>query len=200
MKVCLYLKICLIEAGFDRCKSHIYISKDKGDVIKYLGSANIPKRTFDEHMVVEKKDQTLWMLVRTIDGIGQSFSYDRGKTWTKAEDTGIRGPNSRFFIKRLSSGNLIMIYHYNFNGRNNLTAKLSINDGRTWEGGLLLDERSDVSYPDAVQDENGLIYAIYDRERYKAKEILMAKFSENDILEGKCISQNAKLKILISKA
>lgn len=187
------------EVAPEGCKSHVYISKDNGKTIEYLGSADIPNRTFDEHMVVEKRDGTIWLLVRTKDGIGQSFSNDRGKTWTKGEDSGIRGPNSRFFIRRLNSGNLMLINHDNFNGRNNLTAKISLNDGRTWNCGLLLDERADVSYPDAVQDENDVIYAIYDRERNKAKEILMAKFTEIDILKGKCISDDAQLKILVNK-
>ena len=180
-------------------KSCIYISKDYGKSIQYQGSAEVPNRTFDEHMVVEKEDRTLWMLVRTKEGIGQSFSHDKGKIWTNGKDTEIKGPNSRFFIRRLNSGNLLMIYHHNFTGRNNLTARVSGNDGITWRGGLLLDERTDVSYPDAVQDESGLIYVIYDRERYKAKEILMARFTEKDILEGKCISEDAKLKIIVDK-
>ena len=37
--------------------------------------------------------------------------------------------------------------------------------GKSYEGFLLLDERSDVSYPDAVEGSDGYIYIIYDRER-----------------------------------
>lgn len=38
-----------------------------------------------KNMIVEKKDGTLWMLTRTFDGIGESFSNDDGRTWTPGE-------------------------------------------------------------------------------------------------------------------
>jgi hypothetical protein len=47
----------------------------------------------------------------------------------------------------------------------------------TWTGGLLLDERMNVSYPDSVQAPNLKIYVVYDhRGRFTAREILMAVF------------------------
>ena len=42
---------------------------------------------------------------------------------------------------------------------------LSDDDGVTWQHKLLLDERNEVSYPDAVE-HNGFIYIIYDRVFY----------------------------------
>jgi hypothetical protein len=50
-----------------------------------------------------------------------------------------------------------------------------------------------------VEDEKGLIHAVYDRERNKAKEILMARFTEDDILKGACSSNNSVLKETINK-
>ena len=41
----------------------------------------------------------------------------------------------------------------------------STDDGKTWNDGLLLDERKGVSYPDGVQDRHGLIWITYDRDR-----------------------------------
>ena len=38
-------------------------------------------------------------------------------------------------------------------------------DGRTWGGGLVLDERKSVSYPDGQQQADGLIRLIYDYDR-----------------------------------
>ena len=64
----------------------------------------------------------------------------------------------------------------------------------------MLDERIGVSYPDVTQDDNGVIYVVYDWERYKAREILMATFTEEDILAGRCVSPNARLRMLVSKA
>jgi hypothetical protein len=46
-----------------------------------------------------------------------------------------------------------------------MTAFVSENDGATWKGGLLLDER-ESSYPDGVQAEDSTLFVIYDHQRY----------------------------------
>ena len=153
------------------------------------------------------------MLVRTLYGIGQSFSYDMGKTWTGGENSGLGGPNARFFIRRLSSGNLLLINHaesspdkdvelflkgQTWRKRSHLTAFLSCDDGKTWEGGLLLDERGGA-YPDGAEDKEGVIRIIYDHERHKEGEICMASFKEEDIVAGKQVSKDLKLKQLVNR-
>ena len=99
------------EALKDERFSNITISADNGKTFFRRGGASIAHRAFDEHMIVELKDGRLWMLVRTEYGIGQSFSSDCGKTWSPGEDSKLGGPNSRFFIRRLSSGNLLLVNH-----------------------------------------------------------------------------------------
>ena len=198
--------------------SNVYASTDCGKTITLRGHADIPGRSFDEHMLVEKKDGALWMLVRTFKGIGESFSTDGGYTWTPGRNSHIDGPCSRFFIRRLKSGRLLMINHYNFDqridlddimnqgnvkswkGRSHLTAMLSEDDGETWPYTLLLDERNEVSYPDAKEADNGYIYVTYDWERVTQREILMARFTEDDILRGKILSPEGKLRVLVNKA
>lgn len=51
--------------------SNVYVSSDEGKTINLRGHADIPKRSFDEHMIVEKQDGTLWLLARTFEGIGE---------------------------------------------------------------------------------------------------------------------------------
>jgi hypothetical protein len=94
----------------------------------------------------------------------------------------------------------LLVNHYRFQGRNNLTAMLSEDEGKTWYGHLILDERSDVSYPDGVEGSGGVCYVIYDRERTKAKEILLARFTETDVEAGKPATEACRLKQLVSKA
>lgn len=186
-----------------------YETRDCGKTFRCLGGADVPERWFDEHMFLQRNDGSISMYVRTKYGIGVCHSAD-GVKWSEGEDSKLKGPNSRFFIRRLKSGNVLLINHVHFNGRNNLTAQLSLDDGKTFVGGLLLDERCDVSYPDGTQDGEGYIYAIYDRERgcFKksleenrrcAKEILFAKFTEKDILAGKIESAGGMLKQIVSK-
>ena len=198
--------------------SNVYASLDEGRTIALRGHADIPHRSFDENMIVEKRDGSLWMLTRTCDGIGESFSTDGGYTWTPGRKSHIDGPCSRFHIRRLRSGRLLMINHYQFDqridledimsqgnvkswkGRSHLTALLSEDDGQTWPYYLLLDERNEVSYPDAKEAADGMIYVCYDWERVTQREILMARFTEDDILQGHLSDKRSKLRVLVNKA
>lgn len=194
----------------EKAGSYVYKSSDNGKTFVCMGMADIRNRSFDEHMVLELTNGVLKMYVRTNYGIGVSHSYDRGKTWSTGEDSKLGGPCSRFFIRRLKSGRILLINHINFKGRNNLTALLSEDDAKTFPYSLMLDERNNVSYPDAVECEDGYIYITYDRERgsFKhslreaysaAREILTAKISEEDILSGKLVSKEGFLKNVVCK-
>lgn len=191
-----------------RALSNVYSSSDHGKTFQYKGGIAIPGRYYDESVLVEKKNGLLWMLVRCEDGVGQAFSKDGGKTWENPGKSDIPGPNSRFQVMRLRSGNLLMVNHQPENGlyrpnpdeeffyiRSQLTAYLSCDDGKTWSKQLLLDERDGVSYPDVAQDDNGDIYIIYDYNRYKDMEILMAviRETEDNGLEAK------QLKVVVDK-
>ena len=180
--------------------SNVYASYDQGKTFELIGHADYVDRLIDEHMLVERRDGSLWMLIRARNGIGQAFSCDGGHTWEGESDTGWGGPCSRFFIRRLRSGELVLVNHAHFTGRNNLTAFLSDDDGATWTGGLLLDGRDGVSYPDGVEDENGNLYIIYDRERLGAREILLARVTKADIRAGKLVSDGSFLHRLANKA
>ena len=64
----------------------------------------------------------------------------------------------------------------------------------------MLDERADVSYPDADEAGDGYIYITYDRDRVNEREILMARITEQDILEGNLISPGSALRMTVNKA
>jgi len=189
--------------------SYVYKTSDNGKTFVELGYAEVPNRTCDEHMVVELNNGVLMMLVRTNYGIGASYSYDRGKNWSHGEPSELKGPGSRFFISRLRSGRLLFISHHNFTGRNNLTAFLSEDDGKTFPYSLLLDGRNQVSYPDAVE-RGGNLYIVYDRERgcfkdsleeayASAREVLTAKITEEDILNGSINPETSYLQKVVCK-
>lgn len=185
----------------DEHGSAVWASTDDGKTWRLRGKAPVPDSDFDEHMVVERRDGSLWMLARTRFGIGETVSHDRGRTWANWTDSGIPHPVTRFFIRRLASGNLLMIRHHEMAGktRSHLAAYVSKDDGKTWTGGLMLDERQAVSYPDAIEAPDGLIYAVYDFERHGAKEILLTVFREADAKEGKWVSGDARQRVVINK-
>lgn len=183
-------------------KPGVIVSEDQGQTWHWRGGAVVEDRVFDEPMIVEKNDGTLWMLIRTKTGISESFSMDQGYSWSHARPSMFASPSSRFHFTRLASGRLLLINHLgNPNrGRTHLTAMLSEDDGATWPHRLLLDEREKVSYPDAVHTDDGRLWIVYDRSRYDEKEVLLAKITEADIIAGKLETTDSQLKILVSKA
>jgi predicted neuraminidase len=186
--------------------AQVVCSADNGQTFHLRGAASIPKkedRNCDEHMLVERQDGALWMLVRTTYGLGESVSDDRGKTWAHVAPSAIEHATARFLIRRLRSGHLLLVKHgplQQRTGRSHLTAYLSDDDGKTWRGGLLIDERPGVSYPDAVQSPDGTIYHIYDHDRTGAKHILLATFTEADVRAGQPVSDRARFRVLINQA
>jgi len=185
--------------------ARMVVSTDRGQTWTLRGAANVPvaARQFDEHMIVERRDGSLWMLVRTKYGLGESVSTDRGRTWPEVRPTTIPHPSARFFLTRLASGNLLLVKHGPLDkatGRSHLTAYVSRDDGRTWGGGLLLDERTGVSYPDGQQTADGTIRIIYDFSRTDARNILVASFREEDAAAGREVSGAVRLRQLVSKA
>lgn len=185
----------------------VYASDDEGKSFYKLGHSDAEKRSYDEHMLMVCADGMLKMFIRAWYGIAESVSEDGGKTWSYGRDNGWGGPCSRFHVRKLLSGKWLLINHKNFSGRNNLTAMISNDEGKTWNRGLLLDGRSNVSYPEADFGSDGAIYVVYDRERgalydktvNPAKEILMCKIYEDEIEEGKLLHSSSFLQRVIDK-
>jgi len=185
--------------------ARMVVSSDQGETWIVRGACNVPGdvRSVDELMIIERKDGSLWMLVRTQYGIGESVSTDHGVTWPELVPSGIPHPNARSFITRLSSGSLLLVKHGPMDkktGRSHLTAFVSMNDGQTWDGGLLLDKRNGISYPDGQQAADGTVYITYDYSRTGKRHILFAAFREEDAAEGKNVSGDVRLRQLISDA
>ncbi len=176
-----------------------YATLDQGKTFQLRGTANVlPPETRgpDEPMIVERKDGSLWMLVRR-RGIAETVSQDAGKTWSPVKQTSLPHPMARFFLRRLKSGALLLVKHGPLDvrtRREKLMAFVSDDDGQTWHGGLMLDEREKITYPDGVQAPDGTIYIVYDYNRTPNGEVLMATFTEADVRAGKPVSEKVRLR------
>jgi predicted neuraminidase len=183
--------------------ANVFVSTDQGATWQRRGCVKFPNLDWHEHMFVQRKDGSLWMLARTRNGIMESTSSDGGRTWSKPARSAIKHPVARFHIRRLASGRILLIKHGEtidrHEGRSKLTAWLSEDEGETWKGGLMLDPRTGISYPDGFQAPDGTIYISYDRNRSTDGEILLARFTEADILAGKLVGPRSKLRMLISR-
>ncbi|MAD81124.1 MAG: sialidase family protein [Planctomycetota bacterium] len=177
---------------------NLLVSNDEGKTWQHRATVPTHNREWIEAMGIERKNGDLWLLARTSKGIAESTSSDKGQTWTvfKKSPT-IAHPSARFFVQRLASGNLLLIKHgteiNKHTGREALSAWLSVDDGATWSGGLVIDHRKNVSYPDGFQAPDGSIYISYDWRRGSKGHILYAKFTEADVIAAELVNQESRI-------
>ena len=199
-----------VEVGDSHVEStRIYVSKDKGKTWQLrssIASAAATNRRWPETSIAQAGDGTLIIASRLEGGNGggveKSISKDYGYTWSPYEinlDEPFIGPGSKLHIMGLSNGNLVMINHATTTSRSLLYAYLSQDNGQTWPYKLALDLRSDISYPCAFEAENSQIYVVWDKGRYKEKEIRVSSITEEDIIAGEIISENSFSKHCVSK-
>ena len=182
--------------------SNVYRSRDHGVTFAMTGQARAPSTRVDEHMIVQRNDGNLWMLIRTTLGIAESNSTDGGVSWSPGTlyMRGENVANKRFFLRRLQSGALLLVRNDGPTAaRSHLTAFISDDDGATWQGGLMIDEREGVSYPDGVQAEDGTIYLIHDYDRAGEGVIYMATFLEEDVRAGRLATDKVRLGVEVSR-
>lgn len=185
----------------------IYRSTDRGETFERLANVRFAFSNFDEPSIVERRDQSLWVLIRGLNCVGQTVSSDNGRTWSiPRQHRGLNLPDTHSYMARLSSGNLLLLANYKadmfsyYCGRNRLTALISRDDGATWEGFLSIDEREGAEQPDFTEGNNGFIYISYGRAPQFAGETLMAVVSEEDIIAGRLVNPASRLRILVGKA
>ncbi len=204
-----YTREILIHDLSEERGSNVYRSRDQGQKFEQIGQVRISGTRVDEHMLIERRDGSLWMLLRNTQGIAQSVSADGGRTWSEGSLylKGREFSSKRFFIRRLKSGKLLLVRNAATDGkRARMTAFLSDDDGTTWKGGLVLDER-ELSYPDGVEADDGTIYVIYDHQRYTLNRdgqkgvgsVLMATFHQEDVRAGRAVTDKVRLRVVVTR-
>ena len=167
----------------------------------------MPESDWPENHFLELKDGTIRMYMRSRNGLRMAESRDEGRSWGEVtKPAGMDQPCARCQVRALASGNWIFVKHlsppdsYNDNKRIGQIAYLSRDEGKTWEGGLVLDERRSVTYPDVEQGPDGTIYVTHDFERGREAEIILHKFTEADILAKRFQSPQSRQGIVVMKA
>ena len=73
----------------------------------------------------------------------------------------------------------------------NLTWQQAWDEVKVWAAGLVAL---------GVETGDGWIYIIYDHKRLKVKQILMARFREEDVLAGRLVASGSLLRVLVDQA
>lgn len=197
-----------VMCAYDRSSEYLCYARSRNHGVTWerCRAAKRLTNTFDETMILERKDHSLLMFARDlVPLIVRTKSSDlAGNDWKPAEYTRFLSGSSRFFLRRLKSGRVMLIHNDSNLMRTNLVAELSEDDGETWSHRLLLDRAETpeqcVSYPDAVEADDGRILIVYDCGRMTFKEIRMAQITEADILAGHLVDFSSYRARIISKA
>ncbi|MBP3605087.1 MAG: exo-alpha-sialidase [Clostridia bacterium] len=157
------------------------------------GAGKIPT-PYDETMAYERRDGSIRMLARTVDGtLAETVSRDGGLSFSDAVSTGIPSPNTRFYIGRTPSGRILLVNNDDREVRSKMTVYLSEDDGATFPYKRRVgDETHLTSYPD-VDFYGGKIYLTFDHERTGAREILLSVFTEEDVMADTDVPIPAKI-------
>lgn len=181
--------------------AYVYASVDRGQSWQYRGGVIFTDSQFNEHSIAELSDGRIMMYSRCSNAIKKAYSSDGGRTWTE-EEVAFPHIGSLAMIRTLPSGNLLLIKHgSNFTSattyRSHLKAYVSQDDGVTWKGGLLIDERNAVSYPDIAIGADGTVYVQYDYNRNTDAQILFARFTEQEAAAGQFMLAGSGTKKII---
>jgi sialidase-1 len=125
-----------------------YYSDDNGKTWKSSEEVANPDNVItQEPGVVEQKDGSLFMFIRTDAGVQYaSYSRDKGETWSAAQPIRIASPLSPASIARIpASGDLLMVWNNNGTNQNRtpLNVAVSKDEGKTWEHIKLLEDDMD---------------------------------------------------------
>lgn len=132
---------------------HIMYSDDTGNT--WHSSGRELQVEIDKHKVtrygaiepdfIEKRDGSLWMLIRTSNGyLYQSTSLDQGESWTDPVPSRFISSDSPACLYRLKDGKVLLLWNscqrwdtkrsYALGGREVLHAAVSLDEGASWQG------------------------------------------------------------------
>lgn len=153
---------------------NVVVTKDFVSLeLRSIINLNEKLKDLDEPQFIEIND-TLQTLMRTSAGIYSCFSMDEGFSWSDPAPIPVQPSSiSRFHIRKNKDGSCTLIKNSSKN-RVLMTAYFFEDGLNSNYKKLVVDERGEVSYPDATEDQDGIMYIIYDYQRFAAKEIIVA--------------------------
>ena len=153
-----------------------YVSDDDGETWrKGDGELDLPKRGAMEPGIVQLKDGTLSMIIRTqLGAVYRSHSADDGLSWSEPEPMTLQAPEAPATIARIpSTGDLLMVWNNTYAAGTNhsgkrtpLTTAVSRDEGQSWEHirDIETDEERTFAYTSITFVRENVLLTYYSRE------------------------------------
>ena len=101
----------------------------------------------------------------------ETWSSDRGRTWTPLALTPLPNPNAGIDAVTLRDGRHLIVYNHTTQGRTPLNVAVS-RDGKGWDAALVLEsEPGEYSYPAVIQSADGIVHVTYTWKRQRIKHV-----------------------------
>jgi predicted neuraminidase len=101
----------------------------------------------------------------------ETWSSDRGRTWTPLALTSLPNPNAGIDAVTLRDGRHLIVYNHTTQGRSPLDVAVS-RDGKSWEAALVLESGpGEYSYPAVIQAADGIVHVTYTWKRQRIKHV-----------------------------
>ncbi|MBK8946263.1 MAG: exo-alpha-sialidase [Ignavibacteriae bacterium] len=171
--------LAMIAISDDNCKT-------------WTNSLPIVGRGNSQPSIVQKNDGSLVAFMRN-DGdypgsIMQSFSNDNGVSWSYSQKTEIPNPGSSLEALKLKSGNWLLIFNDTVEGRHQLAAALSDDEGKTWYWKRYIEKsekgKGSFAYPSVIQTNDEKIHLTYSYHLSEMQRTIKhVSFDENWVKE-----------------
>ena len=165
----------------DGWKVHTEISADNGNTWKHI-DVKTEKDFFviQPTILLHEKDK-IQILCRSKNGfITQTWSSDKGNTWSKMTAIDLPNPNSGIDAVTMKDGRQLMVYNNTgmiegkWGGKRSPINIAISGDGIKWKNVLTLeDQEGEFSYPAVIQSDDGLIHVTYTYQRESIKHVVI---------------------------
>ena len=192
-------EIVRIKGGEKKKGMYVYRSEDEGNTFEQVGKVFANTGGFDAATLIEKGGKFV-AYIRTNYGVGKFISADGAESFKAETDSGYCSNGARFALGIMPSAHTLMINNGNFapDGSRCLAAMLSLTDGMVYHGIMCLEDGGvNTSNPEFCT-YGDTIYSIHVRAAEGKNELVLSRFTETDVLEGKPVSDASKLGMVIA--
>lgn len=119
--------------------------------------------------------------------ITESWSVNKGVTWSRMLATDLPNPSSGIDAVKLHDGRALLVYNHTRSGRGELHVAVTP-DGKEWHAAAQLEKSpgEEFSYPAVIQTSDRLVHITYTWRREKIKHVVLdpSKLSTRPIVDG----------------
>jgi alpha-L-rhamnosidase len=159
---------------------HMEITPDLGKTWRRTDALNDGKK-FDaiQPTILTYSDGKIQILCRSRGKLLQSWSNDKGITWSPLVPSILPNPSAGIDAVTLSDGRQLLVYNHSVKGRDKLNVAVST-DGKSWKAALKLEDQTSFdgkkaygAYPAAIQADDGLVHITYTWRRENINHVVI---------------------------